>query len=749
MSNEKQIRQPVIRTLLGQMTGRRGWMIGGALLALLATLSSIGLLMTAGWFITATGIAGFGVIGGAIAFNFHFPAGIIRGFALSRTAGRYTERIVTHEATFRALTDLRIWLFGKLIPLAPGRLGDLRIGDVLTRLTSDIDQLDAIYLRLLVPSFIALIIALLLGGIIAVFEPVIAVTALALLALAGIAVPMLSNRLGRPIGEALVDQRASLRGDVSDTIDGLAELLVYGADERMQAQIMTAQDQLGQQQKRMSTITGFGSFATNALSGSAMIAAMVLGLIAVTEGRIEGPILVMIVFGIMAAFEVVAPLPLAYQILGQTRAAGRRILDLAGSAPGVAEPASPATCPQDGVLTLDGLRFTYPGSNRAAIDGLSLTIQPGEHVGIVGHSGAGKSTLFALLLKTQTPDAGHIRWHDTDFTRIASDELYQQIGVLTQSPRLFATSIRDNLLLGKPDASDAELMEACRLVALDGFVESLPNGLDTWLGEAGAKISGGQARRLTLARLLLKNPKLILLDEPTEGLDPVTERTVVEQMRSALAGRTVILITHRLAPLGATDRIIRLEQGRITEDSDADSFIAAEREKITAALTADQPKLTKAAQPLAMPAEPVVSEAAPEEQQPDTTVAAKPTARWYLRPLYFTIALVSLILGLIGVVVPGMPTTIFMIIALWGFARSSTRFHDWLWNHPRFGPMLSAWQQHRVVPRRAKWAATLMMTLSIIIMAVAGAPPSATAFTAVVCLCVLAYLWPKPEAVSP
>ena len=147
-------------------------------------------------------------------------------------------------------------------------------------------------------------------------------------------------------------------------------------------------------------------------------------------------------------------------------------------------------------MTLDGLRFTYPGSNRAAIDGLSMTIQPGEHVGIVGHSGAGKSTLFALLLKTQTPDAGHIRWHDTDFTRIASDELYQQIGVLTQSPRLFATSIRDNLLLGKPDASDAELMEACRLVALDGFVESLPNGLDTWLGEAGAKISGGQARRL-------------------------------------------------------------------------------------------------------------------------------------------------------------------------------------------------------------------------------------------------------------
>lgn len=747
MSNEKHIRQPVIRTLLSQMTGRRGWMIGGALLALLATLSSIGLLMTAGWFITATGIAGFGVIGGAIAFNFHFPAGIIRGFALSRTAGRYAERIVTHEATFRALTDLRIWLFGKLIPLAPGRLGDLRIGDVLTRLTSDIDQLDAIYLRLLVPSFIALIIALLLGGIIAVFEPVIAVTALALLALAGIAVPMLSNRLGRPVGEALVDQRANLRGDVSDTIDGLAELLVYGADERMQAQIMAAQERLGQQQKRMSGITGFGSFATNALSGSAMIAAMVLGLIAVTEGRIEGPILVMIVFGIMAAFEVVAPLPLAYQTLGQTRAAGRRILDLAGSAPSVAEPASPAACPQDGVLTLDGLRFTYPDSNRAAIDGLSLTIQPGEHVGIVGHSGAGKSTLFALLLKTQTPDAGHIRWHDTDFTRIASDDLYQQIGVLTQSPRLFATSIRDNLQLGKPDASDAELMEACRLVALDGFVESLPNGLDTWLGEAGAKISGGQARRLTLARLLLKNPKLILLDEPTEGLDPVTERTVVEQMRTALAGRTVILITHRLAPLGATDRIIRLEQGRITEDSDADSFITAERDKITAALTADQPKPTKAAQPFAIPAEPVVSEAAPEEQ-PDTSVAAKPTARWYLRPLYFTIALVSLILGLIGVVVPGMPTTIFMIIALWGFARSSTRFHDWLWNHPRFGPMLSAWQQHRVVPRRAKWAATLMMTLSIIIMAVAGAPPAATAFTAVVCLCVLAYLWPKPEQVE-
>lgn len=585
--------RPVIRVFMHRMASQKLWLLAGAFVALLATASGIALLMASGWFITASGLAGLGVIGGAIGFNFHYPSGMIRGFAMARTAGRYAERLLTHEATFRALTDLRLWLFGRLIPLTPGRLAGVRLGDLLTRLTNDIDQLDALYLRLLVPSGIALIVSVTLVIIIGSHDLTMALVGVGLLLLAGLGAPWLASRLAHSTGQALVDQRAALRSDIGDTLDGVAELLVYQADGARLAAIADQDRQLGRQQTRMAAISGLGTGLTSALAGLAMLGTLSLGLVALAAGRIDGPVLAMIVLGIMAGFEAVAPLPLAYQVLSQIRRAGQRILDLAEAEPTVREPApdQQVTCTGRGDLVIDKLGFAYPANDRAdatrpaALRDIDLTIAAGERVGIVGPSGAGKSTLFSLLLRMHEPDQGTISWGGASFDRFATDDLFRHIGVLTQSPRLFSASIRDNLLLGRPDADDAALMAVLERVDLAGFVTSLPGGLDTWLGDAGAMLSGGQSRRLALARVLLKDPPLLLLDEPTEGLDPETEQQVVHSLDQVFAGRSVLLVTHRLAPLAIMDRVIRLEAGQLQDSQPASAFIEAERNRIQTALT--------------------------------------------------------------------------------------------------------------------------------------------------------------------
>ncbi|MEM6903374.1 MAG: DUF454 family protein, partial [Pseudomonadota bacterium] len=368
----------------------------------------------------------------------------------------------------------------------------------------------------------------------------------------------------------------------------------------------------------------------------------------------------------------------------------------------------------------------------------------------------GKSTLLGLLLKIHQPDQGQISWGGADLASLDPDRLYEQVGVLDQKPQLFAGTIRDNLLIGKPDADDGALMAVLRQVGLDDLTATLPLGLDTWLGEAGAKLSGGQSRRLALARLLLKDPALLLLDEPTEGLDPITERHVVEELKTICSGRTVILITHRLAPLSLTERVVTLDEGRVSEEEPADTFIDRTRQAITDAITASATGKRQVAQPLATNPVPIV-ERSPVSQPAPSAAPLQPTApkpqtrpklaSWWLRPLYFGIGVFCLTLGTIGVIMPGLPGTIFLIVALWAFARSSQRFHDWLWNHQRFGPVLVAWSRHRVVPRKAKLAATIAMGISIGLMAITGAPQAVTIGMAIICLGVLAYLWRKPEQI--
>ncbi len=564
-------------TILGLFGAQRSRMLLGGALALIAVLAAIGLLTLAGWFITASALAG--IAGVTVGFNLFAPSAGIRAFAVTRTAARYFERLVTHDATLRNLAALRVWFFERAIPLAPARLGGtdggFRSGDLLSRMAADIDALDAVYLRVLLPSAVAAGVALLAAVFIGIHAPAVALVALPLLALAGVAVPAIAGRLGAAPGRRQLNHLAALRTATVDSVQGLRELLVYQADARQSARILEESDAALQCQRHMGRIAGLSSAAVGLLANLAILATLIIGLWLYQEGALAPPVAVMLVFCVMACFEAVAPLPLAYQMLGATRGAARRVLEVAEAAPAVEEPDREAAVPipPGNDLAVHGLTFRYPGAVRPALEDLELELPAGRRVAVLGSSGAGKSTLLALLLRFYEPERGSLTLGGVDLRRMRAAAVRRRFGVMSQRTQLFSATIADNLRLGRPEAEDGELWDALAAARLDGFVRRLPEGLETWVGESGVNFSGGQARRLALARLYLKDAPILLLDEPTEGLDAATERAVLEDLAAIAKGRSLLLVTHRPACIALTDEVMVLEQGRVVSRLPSKDFL--------------------------------------------------------------------------------------------------------------------------------------------------------------------------------
>ena len=286
--------------------------------------------------------------------------------------------------------------------------------------------------------------------------------------------------------------------------------------------------------------------------------------------------LALLVLGSMAAFEASAGLPGAYQALGRIRTAAGRILHIVRLTPTAAEPAVPRPVSDACDIRLEGIRFRYPGADARALDGIDLTVPAGARVGVVGPSGAGKSTLAGLLLRFWEPDAGRILLGGVPMADLRQSAVCRRIGLLSQHTELFDDTMRNNLLLARPEASEAALAEAVRLAGLSDWIAELPRGLDTWIGEGGLRISGGQARRIALARVLLHDAPILVLDEPTTGLDPAAEQSVVQALDAAMTGRTVVIITHRVNLLAAADDIAVLEGGRVVERGRHEALMAAD-----------------------------------------------------------------------------------------------------------------------------------------------------------------------------
>lgn len=537
----------------------RAWLIGGIVLALLTAFAAIGLLTLSGWFITASAVAGLGP--DALAFNFMLPAAQIRAFAIARTLGRYGERVVTHEATFRILAGVRGWFFRQLTPLAPGRLSTLRSGDLLSRMTADIDALDALYLRLLAPAVVAAVGIIGVTALLSIYAPVIGLTNALMLLIASVWSPWLFNRLGREGAEEIVVLTANFRIRQLDLIHGLADLIANGAYRRYADFLGRFSDLMIDIQRRNNLLSAVSSALTLLLSQLAMLIALVLAAVLFKDGLLSGPDAALAVFCVIAAFELAAPLPQAMQMLGKTQTAARRIREVAEMTPTVTAPAQPSVLPGGFDLRLEKLSFSYPAQQRKVLEHIDLDLPQGRKIAIVGPSGSGKTTLLHLLMRYFDPELGRVLLDGQDIRAFDADELMRCFGVLSQRSQLFAATIRENLLIAKPDANIDELQAAINAAGLANFISRLPEGLETWVGESGVKVSGGEARRIALARLYLKNAPVLILDEPTEGLDGDTERDVFAALADFAKDKTLIMVTHREAGLSLADQVYRMERG--------------------------------------------------------------------------------------------------------------------------------------------------------------------------------------------
>lgn len=538
--------------------GHRVWFLTGLALAILSLAAGIGLLALAGWFIAATALAGAAGLG--LAFNFFSPSAGIRFLAILRTAGRYGERVVTHDATLRFLAKLRVTVFAALLTGDFASLARIRGGDFLQRLTGDIDLLDALYLRLAVPLLSALTVIATLTGLLLAFDLWLAFGVGALLALTGILLPAVLGHATRRSARRLAAGERALRLRTIDLARGQVELAMAG---RLAAQ----RDGIGKAHamaetasraiNRQETLAGASLF----VAGQAALAfALWRGAALLRDDQIDGAQLTMILLLALGATEALTLLRRGLFELGRTILAARRIAPYT-TGPQRLPVARAAThgWVLSGPLMLDAVGFRYAPSRLAVLEGVSDEIRQGEIVALVGPSGSGKSTLLGLVAGMHVPSAGRVLIGGQALDSIAEPVLRRTIGLLGQRTELFRDSIAGNLRLARPDADEAVLWQALRRAGLEQTIRRLPQGLETVLGDEGSGLSGGERRRLALARLILADPAIWLLDEPTEGLDRAMAAAVLDDILTAAAGKIVLLATHRPEEAAKAHRVLRLD----------------------------------------------------------------------------------------------------------------------------------------------------------------------------------------------
>ncbi|MGY0218736.1 heme ABC transporter ATP-binding protein/permease CydC [Endozoicomonadaceae bacterium StTr2] len=536
----------------------------GMLLAFITLAASVSLLALSGWFITATAIAGLS-FATAQSFNFFTPGAGVRGFSILRTAGRYFDRLVSHDATFRLLAWLRTWFYYRLLPFSAGELSIWRKGELLNRLVADIDALDQLYLRLLSPIFVAFLATLTLGALLAVFNADIAVLIGTVLMVLLIVTPFVVYQTSRKPGEAMAHQQSEMRTRLLDYLGGQAELLIFDAEQRYRDELRHKERELLQSQEKMAWYAGLSQAMLMLAAGATVLLVMYLAAEAVHKNYIDGPVMTLMVLGTLAAFEAFHMLPGAFRFLGYTRTSARRLHEVVKTPSRIVFPDEEHSLPDisQGSVTLDNIWFRYPNGLEDTVKGLSLQVEPGEHVAILGRTGCGKSTLYRLLTRDWDPDRGVIKIDGHLLESYNEVQLRQGMRVVPQRVHVFEGTLRDNLKIGDPDASDGKLYQLLKDLELSHMAHSPQDLLNIWLGAGGVRLSGGEARRLGIARALLQPAPLLLLDEPTEGLDTVTANRVMQGILKAAEGRTLLLITHRRTALEHMDRIVRMDAGKL------------------------------------------------------------------------------------------------------------------------------------------------------------------------------------------
>ncbi|MEZ9299336.1 cysteine/glutathione ABC transporter ATP-binding protein/permease CydC [Vibrio splendidus] len=532
----------------------------GMLLAFATLSASIGLLTLSGWFISASAVAGLTIA--RETFNYMLPGGGVRGLAMSRTAGRWGERVVSHNATFKLLTDLRIFFFKKLAPLIPGRISNLRDADLLNRLVADVDAMDHVYLRLVSPVTVGVFGIFFLTLFLMWFDTSLGLILGSILLIMLLVWPILFYKLGKRNGGELTQNKADLRVTTLDWIEGYSELTLFGAEERYRNAILETQQKLMANQFVNANLTGMASAALMLFNGLTLVLMLWLAADGV-GGNAPDPFIALMAFATMASFELLMPIAGAFQHLGQTLSSARRLNEVILSEPEVqfAEEKLDINKPLD--ITFSNVTFNYPDSDRSVLNAVDLTIPATNKVAIVGQTGSGKSTLIQLLTRYWDPKKGYISIAGIELTQWNESQLRESISVVSQRVDILNGTLRDNLLIARPEATDDHLANILKDVGLEKLLEN--NALDSWLGDGGRQLSGGEKRRIGIARAILHDAPILLLDEPTEGLDKQTEHSIMTLFEKHFEGKTVIFITHRLIGLESMDSIVLIEQGEIVE----------------------------------------------------------------------------------------------------------------------------------------------------------------------------------------
>lgn len=558
---------------------RRHWirMTLGILLSILALGASIGLLALSGWFLAASALAGMTIA--AKTFNYMLPAGGVRGLAIGRTATRYFERVVSHDATFRVLTRLRVFCFSRLIPLSPGGLARFRRTELLNRLVADVDTLDHIYLRLISPLLSALVVIGSTTLLLSLLDTRLALTLGGIMLALLLILPVIFYHAGKPIGRDITAQRSRYRVQLVEWLQANAELVLFGGLRRVREQLDATERQWQQRQAQEASLAAWSQSLVVLASGLTAVLMLWLAADHVGGNPHPGALLALFVFVTLAAFEALAPVASAFLHLGQVMASAERVQDVISQTPPVqfvTEPEDKASAGETAAnpalqLNIQHVTFGYTPDQPVLRD-VSLHLAAGERIALLGKTGCGKSTLLNLLTRAYDPQHGTIALGDTDIRLLPESQLRQAISVVSQRVHIFSATLRQNLLLGDPRASDAHLSDVLRDVGLDTLLDG--EGLDMWLGDGGRPLSGGEQRRLGIARALLHNAPLMLLDEPTEGLDADTEHKILALLETHSRGKSVIAVTHRLSGLDQYDRICVMEEGQIIEQGSHSQLMA-------------------------------------------------------------------------------------------------------------------------------------------------------------------------------
>lgn len=560
----------IIWRLLAFLRPFWGWVVLSVILSAATVFAGIGLLGT-----SADLIARAALQPGIAALQVSIVG--VRFFGISRAILRYLERLVSHSVNFRLLAQLRVWFYKRLEPLSPARLQDYRSGDVLQRAIGDIETLENFYVRVLAPPLSAILVTAGMGWFVGQVDWRLGFVLAGGLLAGGAGISLLAFWIGQKAGAVYVQYKAQLNSEMVSVIQGITDLIAYSQELIVKQRVEHLLEVTSRSQRRLVLGNGLVNGLMVALTNLTLVLVLWFAIPLVEGGALEGYRLAVLAVLTLASFEAVNSLPQAAQLLRGNVESATRLFELSDQTPAVVEPVQSVKVPESQTphLSINHLTFRYADRSMPTLNDVSLSLTPPKKIAIVGESGAGKSTIIQLLLRYWEYEKGEILLNGVNYKNLDSRDIRRFFGVVSATPYLFSATLRQNLLIARPDADEQQLLRIIERVGLKNWLDSLPNGLDTWVGEHGQLMSGGERQRLAAGRAFLSNAPFICLDEPTTGLDSLSELQLMRTLFNLFRDRGVLWVTHRLIDMEQMDEIIVLQAGQVVERGKHNRLLAA------------------------------------------------------------------------------------------------------------------------------------------------------------------------------